>query len=180
MIELFIIGGVLAGMGVSVPVAVGHARKALSAEAGLHNEGPSPQTAIVAEPSIVDVAKAGNVEIKSTSVYRTENSRKATFNLVFQKVAENVPKVGMGIVSVEVFWVNVKNATKTKSVTEADVDIKQTIFLLDNDKPRTIPVSVHDEKHMKINHIKLKLYEGGASKTHKVQMRIEDYTYMEQ
>lgn len=180
MIELFIIGGALAGMGVSVPVAVNRARKALSDEARASNDNPSPQTAIVAEPSIVDVAKVGNVEIKSTSVYRTENSGKATFNLVFQKIAENVSKVGMGIVSIEVFWVNVKNATKTKSVTESNVNVKQSIFLLDNDKPRTIPVSVSDEKHMRINHIKLKLYEGGASKTHNIQMRIEDYTYMEQ
>ena len=180
MIELFIAGGVLAGMGVSVPVAIGRVRKALSAEAEQYDTNLSPQTAIVAEPSIVDVAKAGHVEIKSTSVYRSENSRKASFNLVFQKIPENVPKVGMGIVSIEVFWVNVKNATKTKSVTEADVNLKQQIFLLDNNEPHTIPVSVNDEKHMRINHIKLKLYEGGASTTHNIQMRIEDYTYMEQ
>lgn len=180
MIELFIAGGVLAGMGVSVPVAIGRVRKALSAEAEQYDTNLSPQTAIVAEPSIVDVARAGAVEVKSTSVYREGNTRKAKFNLIFKKIPKNISKVGMGIVSIEVFWVNVKNATKTKSVSDAEVEMKQKIFLLDSTEPHTILITVPDEKHMRINHIKLKLYEGGASTTHNIQMRIEDYTYMEQ
>jgi len=176
MITGLLIGG-LVGLITSVPAAVVYSKKTLENEENMIESPSLVRTSSATEPIVTDTARIGRVEVKATSVYRNEKQDKAMFDLVFKIVEPNVPQTGIGIIDPVVTWVHATRNNKTKQVSDKIFD--SNVYLLQPGEEHKVKASLEDQKNMLVSHVKMKIYEGGVGKTHNIQLKIEDYSYVD-
>lgn len=178
MIITSIVIGSVVGLVSTAPIAAVYAKRKINFEENNTLElTANPSNAIENDATISDNVNFGKLSVKSTSVYRNAKNNRATFNLIFKLLDQNSPKTGVGIVSSEVTWISTTRKNKSKQTTHNYMKTK--VFLLENSDDLTVEVPLDDEKNMRISHVKLKIYEGKVGKTHNIQLKVEDYSYVD-
>lgn len=178
MIITSIVIGSVVGLVSTAPIAAVYAKRKITFEENNTLELSTTSSNIVENgATISDSVNFGKLSVKTTSVYRDAKNNRAIFNLVFKLLDENSPKVGVGIVNSEVTWVSTTRKNKSKQTSHNYMKTK--VFLLENSDELKVEVPLDDEKNMKISHVKLKIYEGKVGKTHNIQLKVEDYSYVD-